>query len=133
MLDSDDEQYHMNALEIFFDGYCVQSKDRTLSRGFLDGLRSLIVHAGMFSDICQAARLVALATTGNRLCKPHLVDRTKQLYGDLLRSFHSNLLGATASNLVEVLMTAVLLGLFEVGLYLHLFSSIVHLWLISSR
>jgi len=116
ILDTDYVQLQNDALAIFFREYCVVSADRTLSRGFLDGLESLINQVGKSSQIAQAARIVALATIGNKVCMPHLVHNTKQQYGDLLYSFHSNLPHATASNLVEVLMTAVLLGLYEVRL-----------------
>jgi hypothetical protein len=68
------------------------------------------------SDLAQAAKIVSLATTGNKLCRMDLVHYTKQLYGDLLGSFHSNLLRSTSLNTVEALMTAVLLGIYEVVL-----------------
>ncbi|KAF2496520.1 hypothetical protein BU16DRAFT_549018 [Lophium mytilinum] len=109
-----DERLEKDALEMFFDGYCVELADRTISRGFLDGLKPLIDHAGESSDIAQAAKIVALATTGNKLRRPQILYRTKQQYGDLLQSFRSRLMRAAESDLVEVLITAILLGLYEI-------------------
>ncbi|KAF2801524.1 uncharacterized protein BDZ99DRAFT_455976 [Mytilinidion resinicola] len=110
----DDEQLERDALAIFFDDYCVESADRTISRGFLDGLKPLIDHAGESSDIAQAAKIVALATTGNRLRRLNILCKTKQQYGGLLHSFRSTLMRATESDMVETLMIAVLLGLYEI-------------------
>ncbi|OCL02966.1 hypothetical protein AOQ84DRAFT_303720 [Glonium stellatum] len=105
---------NQRALDSFFDDYCVESIDRSISRGFLDGLQSLINNAGQSSDIAQAARIVALAGIGNRTNRPDIVHQTKLIYGDLLRSFQTTLLDAVSSNTTESLMTAVLLGLYEI-------------------
>jgi hypothetical protein len=115
---SDTNQEHLgkHALPNFYKDYVVISHDRSVSRGFLDGLETLINHTGNMSDLAQAAKIVSLATTGNKLCRMDLVHYTKQLYGDLLGSFHSNLLRSTSLNTVEALMTAVLLGIYEVVL-----------------
>jgi hypothetical protein len=102
-------------VEIFFDDYCVESTDRTLSRGFLDGLRHLIDHAGPASDVAQAAKLVSLAGIGNRMDRPGLTYKAKLLYSSLISSFRTSISNATRSRTVESLMTAVLLGLYEVG------------------
>lgn len=112
-----DIQIEEYALTTFFHDYCVESADRRLSRGFLDGLRSVILHAGESSDVAVAAKIIALTTAGNRMGRASLIDRANVLYGFLLRSFQVTLSSDVACKTVESLMTAVLLGLYEVGLY----------------
>jgi hypothetical protein len=118
-VEPEDRQLEQDALATFFNDYCVESANRNLSRGFLDGMKPLIARAGEHSDIARAAKIVSLATTGKRLGKPHFMETTRQEYGYLLSSFRSNLAHAKEANLVEVLMTAVLLGLYEVGNTIH--------------
>lgn len=110
----EDKQLEQGALAAFFNDYCVESAHRNLSRGFLDGMKPLIARAGEHSDIARAAKIVSLATTGKRLGKPHFMETTREEYGHLLSSFRQNLTHVKEVNLVEVLMTAVLLGLYEV-------------------
>lgn len=112
--ESDDAQIEQGALSTFFDDYCVESTDRTLSRGFLDGLKPLIVHAGQSSDVAQAAKIVALSGIANRMGRPGLVHRIKLLYIDLLGSFKTTLSNEVTSKTIESLMTAVMLGIYEV-------------------
>ncbi|KAI9741379.1 MAG: hypothetical protein M1834_003096 [Cirrosporium novae-zelandiae] len=89
-----DAHIEQHALAAFFDDYCVKSADRSLSRGFLDGLKPLIVYAGQYSDIAQAAKMVALAGIGNRMGTPILYTKP--------------------THTAESLMTGVLLGLYEI-------------------
>ena len=108
-------QIEQRSLELFFEDYCIESKDRSISRGFLDGIKLLIVYAGQSSDLAQAAKIVALAGVGLRTGRKDLISRTKKKYGILLASFQSNLCAKLGVNSVESLMTAVLLGLYEVS------------------
>ena len=110
----DEEQVEKHALQTFFLDYCVTSTDRSLSRGYLDGLESLLLHAGPLSEVSQAAKIVALANLGNKSNSPGLLDRARLLYSQLLHSFQSTLSNPSTSPTIEVFMTAVLLGLYEV-------------------
>lgn len=110
-----------SAIDAFFADYVVIPGDRSLSRGFLDGLEYLVERAGPSSDIARAAKIVALAGIGKRKERTNLVSKAKVLYGDLLCSFQKTLLaGAQEATMIDSLMTAVLLGIFEV--------SITHKW-----
>ncbi|KIX07377.1 uncharacterized protein Z518_02030 [Rhinocladiella mackenziei CBS 650.93] len=110
----DDARLEEGALEAFFNDYCITSRNPTLSRGFLDGLQLLIAHAGPSSDMAKAARIVSLAGIGNKLGRSSLLRRTRYIYGDLLHSFQATISHRDQANTVESLMTAVLLGLYEI-------------------
>jgi hypothetical protein len=110
--DEDDIEKH--ALQTFFVDYCVPSTDRSLSRGYLDGLQTLLFHAGHLSEISQAAKIVALANLGNKSNSPVLSDRARLLYSQLLHSFQRTISNPSTSPTIEAFMTAVLLGLYEV-------------------
>lgn len=110
----DDILFEQTGLEFFFKDFCVESNNRSISRGFLDGLRSLVDHGGPASDLSQAARIVSLAGTGNRLHRPALLHKAELKFVDLLCTFQKTLSDPTASSTVESLMTAVMLGLYEV-------------------
>ena len=108
-------QLEQQALDIFIEEYCVEPADPTISRGFLNGLKSLIAYTGETSDVAQAARAVSLVGLGNRTSTPAFRRKAEILYGDLLRSFATTLSNPNTSNSVESLMTAVLMGLLEVS------------------
>ena len=113
--DFDISQLEQHALPTFFFDYCVISRDRSLSRGYLDGLETLLHHAGPSSDVGRACKIVALASLGNKLGRPKLVEKAKQLYAGLLSSFRMTISDPATSNTVESLMTSALLGVYEVG------------------
>lgn len=106
-----DDHLEKIALEVFLEDYSIKSNDQSLSRGFLDGLRQLVTQS---TDVAQACQIVALAGMGNRLGRSGLVQKTKQVYSNLLHSFRINLSKATSADTVKSLVTAVLLGLYEV-------------------
>lgn len=112
----DHARLERDALDMFFQNYCVESRDKSISRGFLDGIKSLITRAGQSSDIAKAARIVALSGLGNRLGESSLVQNTRRIYGDLLLSFQNTLSDPQMANTIESLMTAVLLGIYEVNM-----------------
>ncbi|EXJ87922.1 hypothetical protein A1O1_04849 [Capronia coronata CBS 617.96] len=112
--DFESAQLEDDALDTFLLEYCVESNDKSISRGFLDGLESLITTAGRSSDLAHAARIVALAGIGNRRRDHNLVHRTRQRYGDLLLSFRQTLADLETASTIESLMTAVLLGIYEI-------------------
>lgn len=98
----------------FLDDYCIVSRNKSLSRGYLDNLRSLLANAGPSSDITKAAMVAGLASIGNKLGEPDLVHEANILYSDLLGSFQVTMSRGATSNTIESLTTAVLLGLYEV-------------------
>lgn len=102
------------ALNTFLDDYCVRSKDKNFSRGYLDSLGSLLAHEAPSSDLAKAARVAALASFGNKISEPILLHRAKESYSDLLVSFQSTVSDPVTANTIESLATAALLGLYEV-------------------
>lgn len=114
---SDEEsQVEEQALSAFLYDYCVTSANNLLSRGYLDGLESLLAHAGPNSELALASKVVAFASQGKKLGRPSLLHKASVLYSSLLCSFRLTIANPTTSNTVESLMTAVLLGLYEVYL-----------------
>ena len=112
--DQDDDYIEQRALVTFFNDFCIPSQKPTLSRGFLDGLQSLIVYSEPCSELAEAAKAVSLAALGNKLKRPPLLAKAKQKYGCLLGHFQSTLSDPTTSRSIQALMTAVLLGLYEI-------------------
>ena len=114
MQNLDDSAIETVALHVFFRVLCVRSADLSISRGFLHGLQSLIEQHGDSSDLAHAARTVASVTIGNKLRRQNLLRQAEHSYGDLLRSLHYALSESEKANTPQTLMTAVLLGLYEV-------------------
>ena len=104
------------ALASFLDDYCVSSKDKTLSRGYLDNLEYLLAHGDLSSDLANATKAASLASLGNKLGEPDLLLRAKASYSELLASVQQTMSNSTTSKTLESLATAVLLGLYEVYL-----------------
>ncbi|KFY39722.1 hypothetical protein V495_05760 [Pseudogymnoascus sp. VKM F-4514 (FW-929)] len=111
---SADDQLINDSVNSFYDDYVVVSADQAVSRGFLDGIQHLIRFAGESSNVAQAARVVALGGVANRLGRLDLLNRSRSMYGTLLGSFQTALLGPRTRNTMESLMTATLLGIYEV-------------------
>lgn len=110
-----DAEIEARALEGFFHDYCLVPENRILSRGYLEGLQRLITKAKPNSNVLQAAKVVAFANLGSRFGIPNLVQKARTMYSEMLRSFQVMISHASASNTAELLMTAVLLGLYEVS------------------
>lgn len=102
------------ALAVFVRDFCVPSTDHSVSRGFFDDLPALLEDPGHTSDLAQAAKAVGLAALGNRTSEQAFVQKTRRWYGDVLRSFPRTLSNPKTSSTPQALMTAVLLGLYEV-------------------
>ena len=115
-LDFDNAQLEQRALAKFLSDYCVVSSNRSLSRGYLNGLESLLSYAGPTSDIAQACKMMAFACYGKPSTDMALGYRAKAklLYPGLLRSFTKTISDPANLSTVETLMTAVVLGLYEV-------------------
>lgn len=114
MGERDIQPIRQHALKTFLDDYVVSPADTVLSRGFLDGLPALLAHVDASSDLAQATQLVANAGLGNRMNNPTSLEESRQQYGNLLRSFHRSLSHDIQALPIEALVTAVLLGLYEI-------------------
>jgi hypothetical protein len=98
----------------FFDDYCIVSSNQDLSRGYLSGLQIMIFKAGPRSELAQACTIASLANIGNKLGNTTYIERAKGLYSSLLRSFRLRISNEAIFTTVESLITAALLGLYEV-------------------
>ncbi len=87
--------------------YCIVPKSRSIGN-----LETMLSDIGASSSLARAAKIVALANIGTRLERPSLVQKARMLYSDMLPSFRTRI--ATMSGNAELLIAAVLLGLFEV-------------------
>lgn len=103
-----------DALETFLKDYVVAPADSVLSRGFLNGLPSLLVHADTSSILARAAQLVANANLGNRTSEPNILHEARRQYVSLLCDFHNSLSHIIKEAPIEALATVVLLGLYEI-------------------
>lgn len=108
---SDIEQ---DARLLFFNDYCILSSNRNLSRGYLHGLRAMVSKAGSKSELVQACTLIALANLGSKLGNSIHRHRAESIYSSLLRSFRLSISNQAVFTTVESLITATLLGLYEV-------------------
>lgn len=110
-----DNRLEEQALDLFLAEFVVESRDREQSRGFLDGMQSLLTRVNPDSSLASAAKAVLLASVGNRTGRKTLVDHAQREYGRLLHKFTHSLSGGAEVVSIETVYTAVLLGLYEVG------------------
>jgi hypothetical protein len=103
------------ARSAFFDDYCTVSSNQDLSRGYLHGLQTMISEAGPSSELAQACTIASLANIGNKIGNTTYIERAKGLYSSLLRSFRLRISNEAIFTTVESLVTAALLGLYEVS------------------
>jgi hypothetical protein len=108
------EQVEEFALGAFFYDYPNVSTNHHLSRGYLAGLESMLYQLGQQSDLAKACRVVAFANHGLKLRRPGLTRKAEVLYNDLLGSLARAIENPAFANSVELLMIAMLLGLYEV-------------------
>jgi hypothetical protein len=94
--------------------YCLVPEHHLPSRGYLDGLETLLDVTGPSSDLAQATKVVALASIGAKLNRPGLVHKARIMYLEMLQSLQVVISDAGMARTAESLMTAVLLGLYEV-------------------
>jgi hypothetical protein len=99
---------------MFFDDYCILSSNRNVSRGYLHGLPAMVSKADLNSELVQACTLIALANLGSKLGNAAYRHRAESLYSSLLRSFRLSISNQAVFTTVESLITATLLGLYEV-------------------
>jgi hypothetical protein len=88
----------------------------------------LLNQSGSSSDLAQAAKTVALASSGTKLGRSALVHKAREMYSEMLQSLQKIILNGAMTNTAESLMTVVLLGMYEVrfryGVYKCLATSI---------
>jgi hypothetical protein len=101
---------------IFFQDYCITPRDASMSRGYLSGLPNLVKTFGSSSNIAQAAKTVALASLGNLVKKPILLETAKLSYSRVLQTLRTTILDSNPEIIYQNFMVAVLLGLYEVSL-----------------
>jgi len=111
-------EFEQTARDFFLQDYCIVPSDPSLSRGYLDGLPRLVEHYGPSSELSRVLTIVALASYGNKYRRPEVAEKAKILYFELLQTFRSSILDVRSSNIVASLMTAVLLGLYEVSMHI---------------
>ncbi|KAF7562647.1 hypothetical protein G7046_g1481 [Stylonectria norvegica] len=109
-----DAKLEETALRIFVAEFVVESRDREHSRGFLDGMQTLLTSVDPESSLASAAKLVVLASIGNRTGRASLAKRTQLKYGQLLQKFTESLSKEKGAVSIESLYTAVLLGIYEI-------------------
>jgi len=110
------------ALKSFFQDYVLVSKDRSLSRGYFDGLESLLNSASPSEELISAAKIVAHASAASKTGTLDLVSSTDK-YSNALAAFQKMLDNPEKRNADEALMTAVLLGLYEMIVAAELYPS----------
>jgi hypothetical protein len=113
MLGKDEDQGMLAAMGMFFSDYVLVPKDRDTSRGYFDGLESLITCTNQDSELVRAARLVAFASAANKSSSQNLTCRGNTQYSDTLIAFQETLNDPIKCNTDAALMTAALLGLYE--------------------
>lgn len=104
------------ALDVFLDNLVVRSSDRSHSRGFLDGMHHIFANSAPKSTLVSAAKIVILGSLANRYRRDSLSGIVQRQYGRLLVDYNTALSQTTGSLSIEHFFTAVLLGLFEVGI-----------------
>jgi hypothetical protein len=108
-----DAEIEYTAISEFLNDYGLNPKN-CHSHGYFVGLETLLTHAGLNSNLAQATKIVALASIGTKLKRPSLVHKARTMYLAMLHSLQLMISNATLRNTTETLMTAVLLGLYEV-------------------
>ncbi|MCJ1398025.1 hypothetical protein MMC11_001222 [Xylographa trunciseda] len=103
-----------SAFQTFISDYCISSSNRTVSRGYLNGLESLIVEAGPGSSIAKSCKIISLANLGKKAASHMILQKAETLYFDLLPSFRWTISNEGKSTTIQSLITAVLLGLYEI-------------------
>lgn len=103
------------ALDMFISNFVIEASDRSVSRGFLDGMQNLLKTLDPSSPLVQSAKLVALTNEARRQSHKELLGYVEARYGELLQAYRRILSASGNSDVsIETLYTAVLLGLYEV-------------------
>lgn len=112
-LDTESDPEVRAALAKFFSDFVLVSKDRSISRGYFDGLQDLLAQADPKSVLVRATTIVALANAASTSSSSDLLYKAQTQYSYTLQAFHGSLDHPVKRNNDEALMTAALLGLYE--------------------
>lgn len=104
-----------NARLQFFADYCIPSPNQGISRGYLNGLQTMVAEAGPTSEVAKACTIIALANMGKKMGASMLIQKAENLHSLLLRSFRLSISNEATFASIESLITAALLGLYEVS------------------
>jgi hypothetical protein len=80
----------------------------------------MIAKAGPTSEIAKACTIIAFASLGKKTGSSVLIQMAQNLHSLLLRSFRLSISNEATGTTAESLMTAALLGLYEVSSLLNL-------------
>ncbi|KFY07949.1 hypothetical protein V492_06673 [Pseudogymnoascus sp. VKM F-4246] len=108
-----EEEIEEWVIQAFLYDYCATSTNHTVSRGYLDGLESMLSRAGHDSDLAIACKAVANANHGQKLHRPRLIARAEKAYQGLLGSLTIAIVEPGFTETPEALMIVMLLGLYE--------------------
>ncbi|KAM0350677.1 hypothetical protein ACHAPU_003167 [Fusarium lateritium] len=110
---SPDYMFETTAIDAFLSNLVVRSRDRSHSRGFLDGMHYMFASSATSSTLMSAAKIVILGSFANRYRRESLSRLARRQYGKLLVDYSTALSQEAGSLSVEHLFTTVLLGLYE--------------------
>jgi hypothetical protein len=111
--DPETEKTIADAFVKFFADFVLVSMDPAISRGYFDGLEQLLAQSNTTSVLYRATRVVALANAA-RGPEPYELSRNDQFYYmDTLKLFQQSLNDLDERLNNEAVMTASLLGLYE--------------------
>jgi hypothetical protein len=113
-----DARIECHALSAFFYDYCLAPQSGVPSHGYLDGLEALLKVSGPSSDLARATKAVALASIGTKLRRPSIIHNARIVYSGLLQSLQVKITNEILTGSTESLMTVVLLGLYEVCIFI---------------
>lgn len=102
------------ATELFFSSFVLKTADRTVSRGYYDGLPAMVASSSSGSSVETAMRATSMTLFARRTGRRDLSVEAMQLYGAAMQRLHD---GLQRSEGVDVLKTSIfLLSLYEAWL-----------------
>ena len=107
------------AVQEFFQNYVLIPRNPQISRGYFYGLYLLLQQCGWESGLGKATKAAAFASKAGILGDGSLRDKAHAIYYRVLQAFQSILGDAGKCNSDEALMTAAMLGLYEVRVLTH--------------
>lgn len=105
------------SLRAFFYDYCIIPSNSALSRGYLQGLETLVTHLGPDSILSKACRAVSFGARGQALQRPALLDRGETLHQECLEALAGGMVLATPTAITEYQLVAMMLGLYQVFIH----------------
>jgi hypothetical protein len=106
------------ALRAFFYDYCIIPTNPNLFWDFLYGLEKMAYRLGPKSTLVKVCQVVGFASHGKPLHGPQLVHKAEMFYQELLGSLAKAIKSPDSADATETKLVAMLLGLYEVILFL---------------